>query len=131
MNLPATAITFLPSFIGLYAAPTASRSSTDIRADGASQSEQGLAHLFAPHTRTKLPMIHVYCFSTKSADNKAQEVEICKEISRQLGLEGESEITPQTEEVSIFDVRDVAPKKRMFCASFRLPREVAFRRRDC
>lgn len=69
-------------------------------------------------------MIHVYCFSTKSDENKAEEAKICREVSAQLGYKignvGE-------EDVEIWDVRDVAPQKRMFCASFRLPREVAFR----
>lgn len=68
-------------------------------------------------------MIHVYCFSTKSDDNKAEEVKICKEISEQLRYEIEK---LGDEEMDIWDVRDVAPQKRMFCASFRLPREVAF-----
>lgn len=102
MNLPATAITFLPSFIGLYA-------SSEDRA------------LLPPDF--KLPLIHVYCFSTKSDDNVAEGIKICEEISAQLGYE----ITPTTPETTIFDVRDVAPKKRMFCATFRLPEEVAFR----
>lgn len=110
MNLPASAITFLPAFIGLYA-------------DVPGVPADDIKKLFAPHTSQKMPMIHVHCFSTKSDDNVAEKKEICAEISRQIGFE----ITPQTPDVEIWDVRDVAPKKRMFCASFRLPEEVAFR----
>ncbi|KAF2118491.1 Met-10+ like-protein-domain-containing protein [Lophiotrema nucula] len=110
MNLPASAITFLPSFIGLYSSVPGMPSS-EIR------------KLLAPHTEQKLPMIHVHCFSTKSEDDVAETKEICEEISRQL----QYEITPDTPELQVWDVRDVAPKKRMFCASFRLPEEVAFR----
>ena len=102
MNLPASAISFLPAFIGLY---------------------KGQEKLFEPHTDTRLPMIHVHCFSTKSDDNKVEEIKICNEISQHLGYE----IKPGDEEVTIWDVRDVAPHKRMFCASFRLPADVAFR----
>lgn len=102
MNLPASAISFLPNFIGLY---------------------QGHEELFTPHTDTKLPMIHVHCFGTKSDDNKAAEIKICQEVSEQLGYE----IKRGDEEVTIWDVRDVAPHVRMFCASFRLPASVAFR----
>jgi tRNA (guanine37-N1)-methyltransferase len=111
MNLPASAITFLPSFVGLYS-------------NVLGMSVDDAKKLFAPHTEQKLPMIHVHCFSTKSDDNIAQTKEICEEISRQL----QYEITPETPDVQIYDVRDVAPKKRMFCASFRLPEEVAFRK---
>lgn len=70
-------------------------------------------------------MVHVYCFSTKSDDNKAEEEKICSEVSEQLGyrIGGVG-----NEEMEIWDVRDVAPQKRMFCASFRLPAEVAFRK---
>ncbi|KAL8759460.1 MAG: hypothetical protein Q9199_000765 [Rusavskia elegans] len=104
LNLPASALTFLPNFIGLY---------------------NGHDHLFYPHVAAKLPMIHVYCFSTKSDDNKAEEAKICGEIGRQLGYEFEG---TGDAEMEIWDVRDVAPQKRMFCASFRLPAEVAFRK---
>jgi len=104
MNLPASAITFLDAFIGLYA---------------------GKEQAFEAHRDMKLPMVHMHCFSTKSEDNKREEEEICKEISQRIGYE----IKPGDEDVSIWDVRDVAPKKRMFCASFRLPPEVVFRQR--
>lgn len=102
MNLPASALTFLQNFIGLY---------------------RGQKSLFAPYATAKLPMIHVYCFSTKSDNNKAEGIKICREISEQL----KHEVRPGDPEVKIWDVRDVAPQKRMFCASFRLPKEVAFR----
>ncbi len=102
MNLPATAITFLDAFIGLY---------------------HGQENLFSAHKGLKLPMIHVHCFSTKSDDNVDEKRKICKEISERIQFE----IRPDDPEVMIWDVRDVAPQKRMFCASFRLPGEVAFR----
>ncbi len=71
-------------------------------------------------------MVHVHCFSTKSEDNVKEGVEICQRITERLGYE----VKPGDEELVIYEVRDVAPKKRMFCASFRLPREVAFRSRS-
>ena len=102
MNLPATAITFLDAFVGLY---------------------HNQEKLFAPHTATKLPMIHVYCFSTKSDDIELEKIKICKEISKCIDYN----ITHHDKDVEIWDVRDVAPQKRIYCASFRLPGEVAFR----
>ena len=102
MNLPATAVAFLDAFIGLY---------------------QGHEALFYPHTSTKLPLIHVYCFAKKVDDNREEVIKICKEISERI----EHPVVLGDPEVSVWDVRDVAPQKRMFCASFRLPPEVAFR----
>lgn len=72
-------------------------------------------------------MVHVYCFSTKSDDNKAEEGKIYNEVSEQLGYRTGG---VGKDEMEIWDVRDVAPQKRMFCASFRLPAEVAFRKVD-
>lgn len=72
-------------------------------------------------------MVHVYCFSTKSDDKKIEEEKICREISGQLGY-GVDKVGDA--EMEVWDVRDVAPQKRMFCASFRLPEEVAFRKVD-
>ena len=70
-------------------------------------------------------MVHVHCFSTKSEDNVREGIEICERISEKLGYV----VRPGDKELVIHEVRDVAPKKRMFCASFRLPGEVAFRER--
>ncbi|KAI2742493.1 hypothetical protein DTO013E5_3579 [Penicillium roqueforti] len=112
MNLPATAIEFLDAFPGLYA---------------------GEEHIFAPNTEQKLPMVHVYCFSGHSTDEVDDHIDICERISERIGYKvtiddcvggkGNQEV-----ELAIHNVRLVSPKKQMFCASFRLPREVAFRK---
>lgn len=106
MNLPSTAIDFVPDFSGLY---------------------RGHEELFAPKTTQKLPMIHCYCFGPKDEDDDPEgevaKIQVCQQLSEKLG----HEILPSTPEVDIFDVRDVAPNKRQFCATFRLPPEVAFR----
>ena len=108
MNLPASASSFLSSFIGLFV---------------------GLEQLFTnpyphPSVELEMPMIHLYCFSTKSTDNAAEKITICDEISRQLAINGHF----GEKNVELYPVRNVAPNKRMYCASFRLPAEVAFRR---
>lgn len=152
MNLPATAINFLDAFIGVYA---------------------GQEKLFEPHTDRKLPLIHVYCFSTNTDDGVEEVKDICERISERLKYtirpedcvrgpfdepkdtkirhkkasknndQSESPDKSDTEsvteskpgfsgnpelELQIHNVRLVAPSKRMFCATFRLPKEVAFRK---
>ncbi|KAI9677929.1 MAG: tRNA(m(1)G37)methyltransferase [Trizodia sp. TS-e1964] len=102
LNLPASAITFLPSFVGLY---------------------KKQERLFHPFTVRKLPLIHLYIFGAKSEDVELSKEAIYKDISAMLGWE----VTGDDAEMNIWDVRDVAPLKRMFCASFRLPSQVAFR----
>ncbi|KAI5466626.1 Met-10+ like-protein-domain-containing protein [Mariannaea sp. PMI_226] len=104
MNLPASAIEFLHNFRGLY---------------------HGHEDLFVPHTETKLPLIHVHCFSVK-ADDATPLTDICQRIEKEIGVMLKPGDPENEGEVLIYDVRDVAPAKRMFCATFRLPREVAF-----
>lgn len=70
--------------------------------------------------------MHVHCFSTKSDDNKEEGIKICREISEQIRYEMKPGDIETEGEVQVWDVRDVAPLKRMFCASFRLPGRVAF-----
>lgn len=111
MNLPASATEFLSSYRGLYA---------------------GQEALFAPHTQTRLPMIHVHCFALKS-DDDVPRIDISERVSKELGTtlrwDGKTGATVNEVEdgqVAVNHVRDVAPAKSMYCASFRLPSEVAF-----
>lgn len=103
MNLPASAIEFLDAFRGTY---------------------QGREAEFKPHTTNKLPLIHLYLFQAKYEDEEQELDEICQRISTHLG----SPVTRDDPELemSIRYVRLVAPKKKMFCASFRIPAAVAF-----
>ncbi len=108
MNLPASAITFLGHYRGVY---------------------HGHEELFAEGTGRKLPMVHTHCFALKS-DDEVPINDICERITKELGFPVRPGDPENEGEVAIFDVRDVAPAKRMFCASFRLPREIAFAPRE-
>jgi tRNA (guanine37-N1)-methyltransferase len=101
MNLPATAVEFLDAFSGIYA---------------------GRQQEFAPHTETKLSMIHVYCFSQMQETEEMDREAVCELVSQHLG----HRIVPNTPDTEVRFVRKVSPRKGMFCASFRLPPEVAF-----
>lgn len=125
MNLPATAIEFLPQYIGLYV-PSDDRP--------LSLSKEQLQSL-------PMPLVHVYTFGPKAGDNLPAALGLCERASELLGSKitlkrmalssdplGSTSWDELAEgEAEVQDVRDVAPKKRMFCLSLRLPREVAFR----
>jgi tRNA (guanine37-N1)-methyltransferase len=101
MNLPASAVEFLDAFRGTYV---------------------GREREFQPHTERKLPMIHVYCFVTKRDVEAEEDEAVCALVSKHLG----HPVTLDLPDVEVWYVRLVSPKKKMFCASFRLPPEVAF-----
>ncbi|KXX76995.1 hypothetical protein MMYC01_206983 [Madurella mycetomatis] len=109
MNLPASAIEFLGSYRGVYA---------------------GHESLFDDGAGKRLPLVHVHCFSLK-ADDETPLNDICERITRELEFPmrpGDDVDVEGT--VSVHNVRAVAPAKTMYCASFRLPREVAFASRS-
>lgn len=115
MNLPASAIEFLPHFQGLYA---------------------GHEDLFAPHTKNELPVVHVHCFALK-ADDEVPRLDIVQRVSKELGAslewDGVIDSPGDRRDMAIIDgkvcvnfVREVSPHKSMYCASFKVPGEVAF-----
>ncbi|KAF9879120.1 Met-10+ like-protein [Colletotrichum karsti] len=104
MNLPASAYTFVHHYRGIY---------------------KGREELFEPHTSVKLPMVHVHCFALKS-DDEVPLNDILQRVHDELGVRFRLGDADNHGEMTIYNVRDVAPKKRMFCASFRIPPEVAF-----
>jgi tRNA (guanine37-N1)-methyltransferase len=62
------------------------------------------------------PMIHVHCFASKENG----ETEAMHRCSESLGCALEIE----RDEISVHEVRNVSPKKNMYCVSFRLPEGV-------
>lgn len=104
MNLPASAVEFLDAFIGSYSfLPTPE------------EKEEMKQHM---------PTVHVHTFHREqpgSEEEKRAKEDVVKEVGKYL----EFEMDP--ENVDVYEVRRVAPNKVMYCASFRLPEEVAFR----
>jgi tRNA (guanine37-N1)-methyltransferase len=103
MNLPATAVTFLPAFVGLY------------------------ARVGIPRSEPR-PRVHVYCFVKKADEAVADDEVVRRTVSDLLGFEFRLGGGKEEGEIKVTDVRDVGPNKRMFCASFVLPEDVAYRK---
>lgn len=103
MNLPDTAHTFLPAFVGLFSEPELS--------------------LF---TDGRLPTAHLYCFvkEQKNANGQLQKGH-AEAVARKLVEEALDMRLSRTAEV--LNVRNVAPNKDMVRVSFTLPREVLAR----
>ncbi|KAI7905055.1 guanine(37)-N1-methyltransferase [Cokeromyces recurvatus] len=96
MNLPATAIEFLDTFRGLY---------------------HDKKELFDNTENAKLPMIHCHCFTRSS--NATED--ILERVSQ--AMKGSR---PDPLKTTLHWVRNVAPKKDMYCISFPLSSEIAF-----
>ncbi|GAA5955353.1 hypothetical protein JCM3765_003289 [Sporobolomyces pararoseus] len=101
MNLPASAIEFLDAYRGLY------RELYSKHGDEARQEVK----------RVGLPVVHCYCFTK---DIEGAEKDICERATRALGFE----VHPRLQDYNLRFVRDVAPKKEMYCLEFRLTEEM-------
>lgn len=111
MNLPDSAITFVPHYVSLF-----SRAFPDLSKDQI-KAMKGF----------KLPIINVHHFE------KYKEEEITGDISKELErrmrdkIAGYLDFDIDINSMNFHVVRQVAPCKPMYCISFTLPEKVAFR----
>lgn len=103
MNLPDSAISFLGHFNGIY-------------------------KKCSPDDYQVMPYVHVHCFEKYENGEEVSMEELHQRVYKRI-LESMNctEIVLPFDTVSFHLVRKVSPTKPMFCCSFRLPREVAFK----
>lgn len=97
MNLPKDALEFLDVFKGLF---------------------NGCKPEYYEKGKNNLPIVYVYCFAKEIS---AKE-EIIERMRKSLDYEGFNE----SHILKIHNIKDVSPKKFMFCVSFRIPDEIGF-----
>ncbi|KAI3405564.2 TRM5 [Candida oxycetoniae] len=105
MNLPDSALTFLDAYIGLY-----------------TENPQ-----IVNEPNFELPWIHVHCFEKFENGEEPTTEELSRRIWKKICklIDYQLDIT----KVEFHQVRMVSPTKPMFCVSFKLPEEVAFRKK--
>nr|XP_018260242.1 tRNA (guanine37-N1)-methyltransferase [Kwoniella dejecticola CBS 10117]OBR82400.1 tRNA (guanine37-N1)-methyltransferase [Kwoniella dejecticola CBS 10117] len=111
MNLPDSALAFLHSYNGCFSPLLAEESFVKQYGDAADKLRE-----------EDMPLVHVYCFTREIEADKAQ-VDILKRGSDDLGYQ----LSPSSPGYHLHHVRSVAPNKDMYCLTFRLPKEVAFK----
>lgn len=109
MNLPGSSIDFLDEFIGLY--------TNDPEVE---QCVKNAEHF-------TLPTIHVHCFEKYAHDSPEPTME---ELHRRVHARiiEKIQFPAPIRDFTFHLVRKVAPTKPMFCVSFILPKEVAFKK---
>lgn len=104
MNLPDSALTFLGNFNGVY-------------------------NNIDPEIYKEMPYVHVHCFEKYENGEEVSMEELHKRVFNRIlkEMDCSADILP-FEAVAFHLVRKVSPTKPMFCCSFKLPKEVAFKR---
>lgn len=135
MNLPQLGPEFLDAFRGWKfhdnygSTTTAGKDDADPTQEESPQERR--------HDCRRRPMIHVHCFGEKARtpeDNIRVERQVQERCESALGCRGcfdamtsgdSNSVAATANEFAVRIVRDVGPRKNMFCVSFRLPLEVA------
>jgi len=135
MNLPQLGPEFLDAFRGWKFHGYYSSTSTAGN-DNADPTQEESRQERRHHCRRR-PMIHVHCFGEKARtpeDNIRVERQVQERCETALGCPGcfdamtsgdSNSVAATANEFAVRIVRDVGPRKNMFCVSFRLPLEVA------
>ena len=97
MNLPASALTFLDSFVGAFDRAT---------------------------WKAPLPTVHCYCFSKAESPDAGSKEAACK---AEVIAIAEKAMGCALPDASVTVVRDVSPHKLMLCLTFQVPEAVAWR----
>ncbi|XP_029655376.1 tRNA (guanine(37)-N1)-methyltransferase-like [Octopus sinensis] len=109
MNLPASAIEFLPCFIGIC---SVGMKKTYIEASECARN-------LNLSMRDLIPVVYCYCFAQKCADDSDAIREITDAIHEKFGGRG-------IDILAIRRIRDVSPSKLMFCCEIHLTYSVLF-----
>lgn len=103
MNLPDSALEFLDAYAGSFT-PLLSQPGFDA-------------------ATTTLPLVHVHCFTRCIEPEEAMQ-DINARATATLG----HQVTADMDGYHLHPVRRVAPNKDMYCLTFRLPAEVAYKK---
>nr|XP_019009294.1 uncharacterized protein I206_05942 [Kwoniella pini CBS 10737]OCF48075.1 hypothetical protein I206_05942 [Kwoniella pini CBS 10737] len=111
MNLPDSALTFLGSYNNCF---------TPLLKEINFKEKYGINGENLKDEQ--MPLIHVYCF-TKEMELEKAKIDILKRASDNLSFE----LNESSPGYHLHHVRSVAPNKDMYCLTFRLPKQVAFK----